>query len=354
MRINVIIPFTAMTGGMKVIFQYINGLQERGHKVNVYVPAISYKFNYKGITGMVSRGKASIFNCLSWRRVKWFDLKVRVKVIPSINNLFVEDADITIATAWPTAYSVNRLNSRKGKKVYFIQHYETWSGDLDKVEGSYDLDLNQIVISKWLKDLMETKHNKDKVYIAYNGIESSFLCSEDKKFNEKINILIMNHNLEWKGFNDGLDALKIVKEKYKNINITCFGLEDYKSDILQYYKRPNKEKLKELYKNADIYLFPSQFEGWGLTVIEAMANKCAVVGTKTGVLDDLGIDGENALISEPKDIEGLANNIIRLIEDKNLLVKISSNGFKVAQSLDLENTIINYEKILKEILQTGE
>lgn len=354
MRINVIIPFTAMTGGIKVIFQYINGLVERGHEVNVYVPAISYKFNYKGISGIVSRGKASLFNCLSWRKVKWFDLRVRVKVIPSINSIFIKDADITIATAWPTAYSVNRLNSKKGKKVYFIQHYETWSGDLDKVEGSYDLDLNQIVISKWLKDIMISKHNKNKVYIAYNGIENSFFYKEEKKFNEKVNVLIMHHNLEWKGFNDGLEALKIVKEKYKNINIISFGLEDYQNDILKYYKRPNKRILKELYRNADIYVFPSQFEGWGLTVVEAMANKCAVVGTKTGVLDDLGINEENSLISEPKDIEGLANNIIRLIEDKKLLEQISKNGFEVAQSLELENTIENYEKILKEIIETGE
>lgn len=48
----------------------------------------------------------------------------------------------------------------------------------------------------------------------------------------------------------------------------------------------------------------------------------------TGVLDDLEINEENALISEPKDIKGLANNIIKLIEDKNLLNKISSNIFK--------------------------
>lgn len=354
MRINVIIPFTAMTGGIKVMFQYINGLVERGHMVNVYVPAISYKFNYKGITGMFMRGKASLFNCLSWRKVKWFDLKVRVKVIPSINNLFIEDADVTIATAWPTAYSVNKLNSKKGKKVYFIQHYETWSGDLDKVEGSYELDLNQIVISKWLKDTMINKHSKNKVYLAYNGIENSFIYNEEKKFKDNVNILIMHHDLEWKGFNDGLQALKKVKEKYKNINITSFGLEDYQSDILEHYKRPSKENLKKMYENADIYVFPSHFEGWGLTVIEAMANKCAVVGTRTGVLDDLGINEENALISEPKDIEGLTNNIIRLVEDKKLLHKISSNGFKVAQSLELKNTIENYEKILKEIIEIGE
>ncbi|GAA0083794.1 glycosyltransferase family 4 protein [Clostridium sp. CTA-7] len=354
MKINVIIPFTAVTGGIKVMFQYINGLIEKGHEVNVYVPAISYKFNYKGLKGTVERGRASLFNCLSWRKVKWFDLKVRVRVVPSINNLFIEDADVTIATAWPTAYSVNNLNNKKGKKVYFIQHYETWSGKLDKVEGSYDLSLNQIVISKWLKDLMINKHKQSKVYLAYNGLENSFIFNEEKKFNEKINILIMHHNLEWKGFSDGLEALKIVKNKYNNINVKCFGLEDYQNDILEYHKRPKKEKLKELYRESDIYIFPSRFEGWGLTVIEAMANKCAVVGTKTGVLDDLGINEVNSLISDIRDIEGLANNIIRLIEDKKLLEKISNKGFEVAQSLELGNTIENYEKILKEIIETGE
>ena len=41
------------------------------------------------------------------------------KYVLSINNFFVKEADAVIATSWPSAYRVNKLNKDKGKKFYF-------------------------------------------------------------------------------------------------------------------------------------------------------------------------------------------------------------------------------------------
>lgn len=60
-----------------------------------------------------------------------------------------------------------------------------------------------------------------------------------------------------------------------------------------------------LYSEADICLFPSIREGWGLTVTEAMAHKCAIVGNNTGVVLEICEDGKTALISESKTAENL-------------------------------------------------
>ena len=39
-----------------------------------------------------------------------------------------------------------------------------------------------------------------------------------------------------------------------------------------------------------------------MTPLEAMASKCAVVGTKTGCMLDIGLDRDNALLCEPGDV----------------------------------------------------
>lgn len=45
MKINVILPFTSLTGGIKVVFMYCNFLVEKGYDVICYVPKIPYRFN---------------------------------------------------------------------------------------------------------------------------------------------------------------------------------------------------------------------------------------------------------------------------------------------------------------------
>ena len=49
------------------------------------------------------------------------------------------NADIIIATWWETAYQVRKLNSKKGEKFYFIQHYEIWGGNPKKVKKTYKI-----------------------------------------------------------------------------------------------------------------------------------------------------------------------------------------------------------------------
>ena len=83
---------------------------------------------------------------------------------------------------------------------------------------------------------------------------------------------------------------------------------------------------------ADIFIFPSLEEGWGLTPLEAMACGCAVVATKTGFVIDLGENGKNMMISEPGDIQGMVDNIFYMLQKDNL-EKISIEGYKLASSL---------------------
>lgn len=348
MRINFIVPFTSKTGGIKIVFEYANRLKKRGHDVIIYVPMIAYRFNNEGIIGKLKIIKSSLGNTFKrGTRVKWFDLNVPIRLIPLIKSKYIRNADVVIATAWPTAYDVYNLNNDKGEKYYFIQGYEVWSGSKFEVDDTYRLPLKQIVIAQWLKDLMNGKFKNTNAVVAYSGIDFREFYNDNKVFDNNI-ISMMYSNQKSKGYKEGLEAFERIKNKYPDLKLVLFGMEKGNDipDCAEFHLNPSKEELREIYSNSDIFIFPSKFEGWGLTPLEAMACKCAVVGTKVGCMCEIGIHKRNAMLSEPNDIEAMSYNIECLLNNKQLLESISQKGYKTVLKFGWDKSVKKFEKIL--------
>ncbi|VUX40681.1 glycosyltransferase family 4 protein [Blautia luti] len=350
MKINIIVPFVELTGGIKIAFTYANELVRRGHDVEIYYPFIPYAMDMTGIKYVEKfvRSMAKGIIRGKWK-VDWFDLKAPYKLVYRINNFTVRDADISIATAWPTAYDVANLSKEKGKKVYFIQHYETWSGHKDVVDESYKLPLKQIVIAGWLKQLMVNQFKQSKVDIVYNGIDlNEFYPRFDKKYDNKtIKVLLLAHPIDLKGMKDGIEVFERLKNKYP-IRLIMFGTGKFDGipSYAEFHCSPSKSELRELYATSDIYLFPSWSEGWGLTVIEAMACKCAIVGNRVGCLIDIGRHEDTAMLSDAHDLNTLENNLEKVISDCVLRKKISENGYEESKRFEWKKSFDRFEEIL--------
>ena len=70
-----------------------------------------------------------------------------------------------------------------------------------------------------------------------------------------------------------------------------------------------------MYRRADIFVSPTYAEGFSNTILEAMANRLAVVSCRSvGVVDCIR-DGENGLLTEPGDRDGLAEALRRVLRD---------------------------------------
>ncbi len=89
-------------------------------------------------------------------------------------------------------------------------------------------------------------------------------------------------------------------------------------DNVEFHESVDQEKLMQLYADSDIVVLPSRNEGWGLSLMEAMALQKPVVATRVGGIPELVRDGTDGILVDPGDIRGMASAMSRLLADPDL------------------------------------
>lgn len=357
MKINIILPGPYRSGGIEVMLKYAQYFQSKGDDVVIYFSFLPFDMkihkNYIKNKWIVIRRMLGRYYTVFLKKFlqEYRDKNLNFKVVFDISDKYIRDADVVIATAWETSYQVNRLSDIKGEKFYFVQDYELWYNP-KMAKESYNLPLKKVVIAKWIEQRLVNECGEHGSIIINNGIDSNIYKNLQKRYkesNEQIVFLMLYNKQERKGMQDGIDAFRNLRRKYDNIQLILFGFsyDNEYGDEFEVVVNPSKTELIKLYSLADIFLFPSHIEGWGLPVLEAMSCKCAVVATNVGCIIDIGKDEENCMISEPRDIENFEKNMEKLLVDYNLRKKISENGRKTAEKLQWEKSYKAFHEYLQ-------
>lgn len=335
LSINIILPFpvTKPVGGARIMYEYANRLHAKGHNVSIF-HSIKRPFK-KSSTPLWY--KQLIFKLRNVSRPKWFDLHKEIKslIVPEITNRFIPNADVTLSTWWQMTYAVAELPATKGKKFNLIQDYETWAGHINKVDKSFSLPVNHLVIAKYLQRLVAEKNGGTIPVHIPNAIDSTVFFQKVAPETRNPHSVIMLFSKEpRKDSLTGLEALKLVYNKFKDLKVKLFGVYPAPLDLpsfAEYVQRPGN--LPDLYNDAAVFFSPSLGEGWALPPAEAMACGCAVVCTEIGGHLDYAIDGETALLVQPGNAMDMAEKILMLFRDDNKRIALAKKG----------NTLINNE-----------
>lgn len=95
-------------------------------------------------------------------------------------------------------------------------------------------------------------------------------------------------------------------------------------------------ELLDLYQSCDLLIHPSEYEGFGLQVLEAMSCGMPVVCSNAGSLPEVA--GNAALLHHPHDIEGFAFSAYKILTDPKLSAKLSKDGLLRSKLFTWRNT----------------
>jgi hypothetical protein len=293
------------TGGLVVVCEYYRLLRRAGHDVSIVYPLWPYRiFSCRDDRGALEnalrRLAVLVKNLLmATRTIKWHFDEVPVRPVLTISPLFVrESVDVAIATAWPTAYSIMKLQARR--KLYLVQGYETWGGSEEQVKATYRLPLEIVTVSPWLTRIMQRQFGRRDVCEVHNGVRLSVFTTPKDKDYSRLKVFMIYSPLTIKGCAFAVEALTSLLDECPTAEVCLAGICDFEvpDGRMQKLIGPGPELLVRQYQEASIFLFPTIEEGWGMPALEAMACGCAVISTRAGSMEVL-YDGHNALIVRP-------------------------------------------------------
>ncbi len=343
MKILFILPgiMTKPVGGAKVVYEYANRFASEKNEVTILY---LYPKKIKGIPLV-------IIKLLNLHKPRWFKLKnVILLCEKKISEKTVEKYEKVICTSVETAYELNAIRAIPvSRKYYFIQDFEAWGNNSeDYVFNSYKFPMKKIVIANWLEKYVE-KAGETAIVIP-NGFDFKYFeLNKPIENRDQFEIAMLWHLDDRKRALDAIEALKIVKSKIPQLHVTMFGVFDKpKLPVwFDYCCTPPREKHNEIYNNASIFVAASSREGFGLTVGEAMICGCAVACTDNGGFSMMVKNNETGLTSPVYDVKKLAENILQLIKNDALRIRLAKNGNEFIQKFTWENAFKNFYSVLQ-------
>ena len=186
-------------------------------------------------------------------------------------------------------------------------------------------------------------------------------------------ILFVGRFDEVKGADLLLDAFRLIASKHSTIELKFIGpdkglniegktlmFNDYVERFISEYniKRRiqflghcNSEAIAELRKNALVTVICSRYEVFCIAIVEALAAGCPTVATAVGGIKEIITDSYNGLLAEPESAESIAEKVLELIENPELMKELSKNAIEdskrrfspeviATQTLDYYQTVL--------------
>ena len=224
----------------------------------------------------------------------------------------------------------------------------------------------QVNDSQW-KWMVKKGVCKDKIRYVPNGIPESLLEKASgkekndfiKKYNlkDKFVISYLGRIQKYKGIDQVIKILPNLLRIKKNLTFLVAGKDvGDKERLLKLVKKLKLEKnikflsvsdkeKEQLYSVSEIFILPSDWEAFGIVLLEAMAKGCAVISTRTEGGEFL-IKEDNGCLFDFGNLKELKKCFVKLFDDK-LRERIKRNNFEKAKEFTWEKIGKDLEKVYK-------
>jgi len=239
------------------------------------------------------------------------------------------------------------------------------------VGGTRHADRVIAVSSNTAKDVAQMLHiEPERIAIVPNGVDSYFrplplseitaLQQEYGKSPEVFCLLNVGSTHQRKNILTILKALAVLRDRGILAQLWRVGDEFTKEQanfiqthhletMVTFMGKPDKDTLLKLYNVADALIAPSLYEGFGLTVLEAMACGTPVITSNVSSLPEVA--GDAAILVNPRDVTAIVEAVDRLQQDTEHRILLSQKGLEHVQQFTWEAAARRTAQIYEKLVQ---
>ncbi|MTI39516.1 glycosyltransferase family 4 protein [Fulvivirga lutimaris] len=228
-----------------------------------------------------------------------------------------------------------------------------------------------LCVSKAIENIMKSylDEGKDRCTTVYSGVDLKKFgqdCDDDlhSEFGlDKSLKLVVNTSAlaDHKDYFTFLDTAKIISDKRSDVHFIVFGDGPMKEEIIAYAHNLNLDRVvtfagfvdnvPSLLPHADVFLITSKTEGLGTSIIDAFACKVPVIATAAGGIPELVEDHKTGLLNNVGDSASLADSIDELLNNDELVNKLTAAATVKLQRFTKENTAKATMAVYKELIE---
>ncbi|MFH2138896.1 MAG: glycosyltransferase family 4 protein [Candidatus Omnitrophota bacterium] len=207
--------------------------------------------------------------------------------------------------------------------------------------------------------------NEKQIALIPNGIDISRFRVTQKRNDKNIparTVGIVARLSPVKGHMYLIEAMARVIKEFPDGRLLVFGDGNIKYKLIKQAEElkiaekvfflPSVSNTAEVLQEIDIFAMPSLQEGLGLAILEAQACGIPVIGSNVGGIPTVIKHDLSGLLVQPKEPMSLAGAIMRLMESKELAIRLGMHARdEVVRNFNLETMVVKIEEMYKEILK---
>ncbi|MCW5948149.1 MAG: glycosyltransferase family 4 protein [Pyrinomonadaceae bacterium] len=200
--------------------------------------------------------------------------------------------------------------------------------------------------------------SREKVTVVPLGVDHQRFSPINRHFqaNERMKVLYVGRLELLKGVQYLLEAFTQIKTPEIELHLVGPVLQEiqpilrtFADERIFVHGHLEGPKLASVYRESDIFVFPSINDGFGMVILEAMASGLPTIATVNTAAPDIISDGVDGFIVPIRDARALRDRIERLLDDTELR---SSIGLRARETIIANYTIGEYERRLSKMLAT--
>jgi glycosyltransferase involved in cell wall biosynthesis len=366
------------SGGVgEVALNLAREIAELGHEVFVFTTSKTSKSTFE------EYGKIKVYRYGYNFKIAECYISLKLLSGPIMHNLDIVHTHMGNAPAPYSAFIYSILRKKPLVTTYHGDQQDGYGSFLrrifvfihNKLFAKRILASSKIVISPSFPFIDESKYLKffkDKILVIPNGLDlSKYISTKTKEQyrhelglpHNKIIILFVGALSKYKGPEVLLNSVKIVNENNSNILTIFIGngqmreeLEGLSKDlgvteVVKFLGYVDENLKINYYKAADIFVLPSTLntELFPIVLLEASASSLPIVVSDLNTFKCIIKEGFNGIFTKRNDSIDLANSIISLIKNKELLKKMSENSHSISSKFSWDKIAADYNKLYQNI-----